>query len=209
MKGEKSMRKILCNRRGAGHIDTAMKVIIGVVIGALILGGLYLLVAGEDGVIGKASTEVSAMIDYTQELRVERAYNEDSGQYYLRYSYDGTHWSNSEVPTYSSAATVYGIVSNNSEADPIEVALMKDGNRYYVLASRDGGITWSERANFTAAGGITHFYYGTSDRLPVESGSFSGERFVIRYCTTSPTYFTLSSSGWSWSTGGWSDLIRP
>ena len=203
------MRKILCNRRGAGHIDTAMKVIIGVVIGALILGGLYLLVAGEDGVIGKASTEVGAMLDYTQELRVERAYNEDSGQYYLRYSYDGKHWSNSEVPTYSSAATVYGIVSNNSEADPIEVALMKDGNRYYVLASRDGGITWSERANFTAAGGITHFYYGTSDRLPVESGSFSGERFVIRYCTTSPTYFTLSSSGWSWSSGGWSDLIRP
>ena len=203
------MRKILCNRRGAGHIDTAMKVIIGVVIGALILGGLYLLVAGEDGVIGKASTEVGAMLDYTQELRVERAYNEDSGQYYLRYSYDGRHWSNSEVPTYSSAATVYGIVSNNSEADPIEVALMKDGNRYYVLASRDGGITWSERANFTAAGGITHFYYGTSDRLPVESGSFSGERFVIRYCTTSPTYFTLSSSGWSWSSGGWSDLIRP
>ena len=70
------MRKILCNRRGAGHIDTAMKVIIGVVIGALILGGLYLLVAGEDGVIGKASTEVGAMLDYTQELRVERAYNE-------------------------------------------------------------------------------------------------------------------------------------
>ena len=134
------MRKILCNRRGAGHIDTAMKVIIGVVIGALILGGLYLLVAGEDGVIGKASTEVSVMMDYTQELRVERAYDEDSGQYYLRYSYDGKHWSNSEVPTYSDTATVYGVMSNNSESNPIEIALMQEGTKYYVLASTDGGI---------------------------------------------------------------------
>ena len=201
------MRKILCNRRGAGHIDTAMKVIIGVVIGALILGGLYLLVAGEDGVIGKASTEVSVMMDYTQELRVERAYDEDSGQYYLRYSYDGKHWSNSEVPSYGETATVYGVMSNNSESNPIEISLMKEGTKYYILASTDGGITWSERANFTAGGGITHFYYGTSAQLPSTSGSFSGERFVIRYCSGGSTYYTLSSSGLTWNTGGWSDLI--
>lgn len=203
------MRKILCNRRGAGHIDTAMKVIIGVVIGALILGGLYLLVAGEDGVIGKASTEVSAMMDYTQELRVERAYDEDSGQYYLRYSYDGTHWSNSEIPDYGDTATVYGVLSNNSESNPIEIALMKEGTKYYVLASTDGGISWSEKLTFTAAGGITHFYYGTDDILPADAGSFSGERFVIRYNTSGSTYFTKSSTGLSWSSGGWSDLIRP
>ena len=203
------MRKILCNRRGAGHIDTAMKVIIGVVIGALILGGLYLLVAGEDGVIGKASTEVGAMLDYTQELRVERAYNEDSGQYYLRYSYDGRHWSNSEVPNYGDTATVYGILSNNSESNPIEIALMQEGTKYYVLASTDGGISWSEKLTFTAAGGITHFYYGTDAQLPVDAPSFSGERFVIRYCSGGSTYFTKTSTGLSWSSGGWSDLIRP
>ena len=203
------MRKILCNRRGAGHIDTAMKVIIGVVIGALILGGLYLLVAGEDGVIGKASTEVGAMLDYTQELRVERAYNEDSGQYYLRYSYDGKHWSNSEVPNYGDTATVYGILSNNSESNPIEIALMQEGTKYYVLASTDGGISWSEKLTFAAAGGITHFYYGTDAQLPVDAPSFSGERFVIRYCSGGSTYFTKTSTGLSWSSGGWSDLIRP
>jgi hypothetical protein len=209
MKGEKSMRKILCNRRGAGHIDTAMKVIIGVVIGALVLGGLYLLVAGEDGIIGKTNVEITAMMDYTQELRVERAYNEDSGQYYLRYSYDGTHWSNSEVPTYGESATIYGILSNNSESNPIEIALMQEGTKYYVLASTDGGISWSEKLTFTAAGGITHFYYGTDDILPADAGSFSGERFVIRYNTSGSTYFTKSSTGLSWSSGGWSDLIRP
>lgn len=44
------MRKYLSNKTGEGHIDTALKIIIGVVIGAVILGGLYLLFAGDDGV---------------------------------------------------------------------------------------------------------------------------------------------------------------
>ena len=203
------MRNYLKDKTGAGQINTAMKVIIGVVIGALVLGGLYLIVAGDSGVVGKMDTEISAMMDYSQELRVERAYDEDSGQFYLRYSYDGKHWSNSEVPNYGDTATVYGVLSNNSESNPIEIALMQKGTQYYVLASTDGGITWSEKLNFTAAGGITHFYYGTDDRLPVDAGSFSGERFVIRYNTSGSTYFTKSSTGLSWSSGGWSDLIRP
>ncbi|WP_018885719.1 DUF6133 family protein [Paenibacillus massiliensis] len=46
---EKSMytmvmtKSVLRNRRGEGFIDTAVKILIGVVIGALILGGLYVL----------------------------------------------------------------------------------------------------------------------------------------------------------------------
>ncbi|WP_342415464.1 DUF6133 family protein [Paenibacillus sp. FSL R10-2782] len=46
---EKSMytmvmtKSALRNRRGEGFIDTAVKILIGVVIGALILGGLYVL----------------------------------------------------------------------------------------------------------------------------------------------------------------------
>ncbi len=201
------MRKYLTNKSGEGHIDTALKIVIGVVIGALILGGLYLLFAGDGGVVDQLDTEIVGMMDYTQELRVERAYDEDSGQYYLRYSYDGKHWSNSEVPSYGEAATVYGVMSNNSESNPIEISLMKEGTKYYILASTDGGITWSERANFTASGGITHFYYGTSDALPSTAGSFSGEKFVIRYWAGGSTYHTLTSTGLTWQTGGWSDLI--
>ena len=201
------MRKYLCNKSGEGHVDTALKIIIGVVIGAVILGGLYLLFAGDGGVVDQLDTEIVGMMDYTQELRVERAYNEDSGQYYLRYSYDGKHWSNSEVPSYGETATVYGVMSNNSESNPIEISLMKEGTKYYILASTDGGITWSERANFTASGGITHFYYGTSDALPSTAGSFSGEKFVIRYWAGGSTYHTLTSMGLTWQTGGCSDLI--
>ena len=202
------MKRILCNNRGEGHINTGVKIIIGVVIGALILSALYLLFAGDGGVMSKLDDEVGGMMNYTQELRVERAYNDDSGVYYLRYSYDGRHWQEPNMPDYGDSATVYGVLSNNSESNPIEISLIQVGTQYHILASTDGGITWIEKANFTGTG-ITHFYYGTSDQLPVESGSFSGERFVIRYCSGGSTYFTLSSSGLSWSTGGWSDLIRP
>ena len=200
------MRKYLCNKMGAGHVDTAIKIIIGVVIGALLLGGLYLLFAGDNGVVDRLDTEIVGMMGYTQELRVERAYDEEVGQYYLRYSYDGKHWKNSEIPNYGASATVYGVMSNNSESNPIEISLMQVGKRYYILASTDGGITWSEKANFTASG-ITHFYYGTSDALPSTSGSFSGEKFVIRYWSGGSTYHTLTSTGLTWNTGGWSDLI--
>lgn len=36
-------RAILCSQRGEGFVDTAIKILMAVVIGALILGGLYAL----------------------------------------------------------------------------------------------------------------------------------------------------------------------
>ena len=105
------MKHILSDRSGEGHIKTAIVIIIAVVIGALLLAGLYQLFAGENGVIGQMDSEISAMMDYTQELRVERTRNEETGVYTLRYSYDGKHWNTPEMPTYSSTATVYGLAA--------------------------------------------------------------------------------------------------
>ena len=200
------MKRILTDKKGETHINTAIIIVIAVVVGALILGGLYLLFAGEGGIMDKLDGEVAGMMDYTQELRYERHYDEESNTYILRYSYDGKHWNDAEVPTFSETTTVYGVMSNNSESEPIEVALMQDGSQYYILASTDGGITWTQRGTFSATA-ITHFYYGTDDALPSESGSFSGENFVIR--RKSGSYYTMVSNGLSWSTSGWSDIIRP
>lgn len=198
------MRKYLSNKTGEGHIDTALKIIIGVVIGAVILGGLYLLFAGDDGVIDLLDNEVQGMMDYQQELRVERAYDEESDRYYLRYSYDGKHWSEPELPSYSDTTTVYSLISNNSDSDPVEAALLKDGDTYYVVTSDDGGVTWKEHFNFTATT-ITHFYYGTSDALPNMAGSFEGEKFVIRY--QNGAYYTSASNGHTWVKPTWTDLM--
>ena len=38
-----SVKGILANRSGEGYIDTAIKILIAVVLGALLLGGLYTL----------------------------------------------------------------------------------------------------------------------------------------------------------------------
>lgn len=201
------MKKTVFDNRGEGHIDTGVKIIIAVVIGALILGGIYFLFAGDDGVMSNLNDEVEELMDYTQELRYQRVYVEESDTYIIRYSYDGKRWYDSNVPTISDTATVYGVMSNNSESDPIEVALMQDGIRYYILTSVDGGINWSQAYSFNANNGITHFYYGTSNRLPSTAGSFSGEKFVIRYWSGAQTYFTMASTGLTWNTG-WSDIHR-
>ena len=198
------MKHILSDRSGEGLIKTAIVIIIAVVIGALLLAGLYQLFAGENGVIGQMDSEISAMMDYTQELRVERTRNEETGVYTLRYSYDGKHWNTPEMPTYSSTATVYGLADNNSESDPIIAALIRDGNLSYILTSTDGGISWEEKLSFSA-GSISHFYFGTDDQLPGTSGSFSGEKFVVRY--SSGNYYTMISNGHTWTLPTWSDLI--
>ena len=52
----------LDNARAEGYIDTGVKIIIGVVVGAVILGGLYALF---DGVVFPTlETRIDGMFDY-------------------------------------------------------------------------------------------------------------------------------------------------
>ena len=52
----------LANARAEGYIDTGVKIIIGVVVGAVILGGLYALFNGV--VIPRLNTEIQDMFNY-------------------------------------------------------------------------------------------------------------------------------------------------
>lgn len=202
------MSKTFFNNRGEGHIKTAVIIIIAVVVGGLLIAGFYQLFKGENGVLTKANTEVNALMDYGENASVRYASVQDGDRKILRYSYDGTHWFDCQMPTYSETTTVYGTMTNNAAESPVSVALLKDGNSYYILSSEDGGISWVQKYNFTGQE-ITHCYYGTSSQLPRTAGSFSGERFVIRYWLGGRSYFTMSSeTGLSWS-AGWSDLIMP
>ena len=53
----------VANRAGEGYIDTAIKIIIALVIGALLLGGLYTLFS--TSVIPTMQTKVTDMFSYT------------------------------------------------------------------------------------------------------------------------------------------------
>ena len=52
----------LDNARAEGYIDTGVKIIIGVVVGAVILGGLYALFNGV--VLPTLETRIDGMFDY-------------------------------------------------------------------------------------------------------------------------------------------------
>ena len=56
------MKNALLNHRGEAHLSTGVKIIIAVVIGALILGGIYFLFAGNGGVMDNLNDEVEDMM---------------------------------------------------------------------------------------------------------------------------------------------------
>lgn len=197
------IKNTVFNKSGEGHIDTGIKIIIGIVIGALILGGLYALFATV--ILPQMNDEVDQMMDYGKDgVTVQRLLNDETGTYTLQYSYDGKHWQNVQMPSYGDGASVYNLIDGGDEVSEY-AAIVKKGTSYYLIASSDG-INWTEQFNFTA-NSITHFYYGSSSELPRTSGSFSGNRFVIRWNSSGSTYFTGTAvQATSWKKPTWSDL---
>lgn len=207
----RTVKKILKSKSGEGHLDTGVKIIIAVVIGALVLGGLYLLFSNV--ILPQLNTEVDGMMDYGSDgATVRRVLDDESGTYVLEYSYDGKHWQGAQMPNYGAGSSVYQLISGG-ESGKEQAALVKLGNNYNLIVSTDG-INWTERFSFTAQS-ISHFYYGTSEPLPtninkgkVICGNFDGERFVLRYCTSGLNYYTSTATTVnSWSKATWSDMI--
>ena len=57
-----AVKSILVNRSGEGYIDTAIKILIAVVLGALLLGGLYALFG--DTVLPTLVQRIKEMFNY-------------------------------------------------------------------------------------------------------------------------------------------------
>ena len=57
---------MMINNRGEGYINTGVKIIISVVIGALILGGIYLLFAGNGGIVDRTNEEIRELMHYNE-----------------------------------------------------------------------------------------------------------------------------------------------
>lgn len=55
-------KKAIFNRRGEGFVDTAVKILISVVVGALVLAGLYLLF--KDTILPTLTDRIQDMFDY-------------------------------------------------------------------------------------------------------------------------------------------------
>jgi len=57
------VRSVLYSQKGEAYVDMAVKILIGVVIGALLLGGLYSLFG--DSVLPQLTQKINSMFDYT------------------------------------------------------------------------------------------------------------------------------------------------
>ena len=57
-----SAKTTLANAKSEGYIDTGVKIIIGVVVGAVVLGGLYALF--NTVIIPRLNTEILEMFNY-------------------------------------------------------------------------------------------------------------------------------------------------
>ena len=118
------MKKCIMNRSGEGTINTGIMIIIGVVVGALILGGVYLLFAGDSGILKNTEREITDLMntENTAELKV------DSGK--LKYSYDGSAWFDTALP---------GLPADGI-ADPMKT-VTKDGETtaWVVCVNHSGG----------------------------------------------------------------------
>ncbi len=126
----------LRNKSGEGHIDTGIKIIIGIVIGALILGGLYALF--DNLVMPKLNAKVQDMMHYEEGAS---AYRYGATLSSLQYSYDGSTWLSSEIPELDENASVKKVL-NTSEKD-FSLALVYDSKNVYILKTEDNGAHWS------------------------------------------------------------------
>ena len=126
----------LLNNSGEGHIDTGIKIIIGIVVGALILGGLYALF--DNLVMPKLNAKVQDMMHYEEGAS---AYRYGATLSSLQYSYDGSTWLSSEIPELDENASVKKIL-NTSEKD-FSLALVYDSKNVYILKTEDNGAHWS------------------------------------------------------------------
>lgn len=60
---KENLKNKLCDKSGQGALDTAVVVLISIVLGALILAGLYALL--DDTVLPTLTTKIQGMFNYT------------------------------------------------------------------------------------------------------------------------------------------------
>ena len=199
------MKRFLKDNRGEAHLKTAIIIIVSIVIGGVLLGGLYFLFRGQNGVVNQMSDSIENMVSMDGSTQF-RLLTKDNGEKVLQYSYDGSRWFNSLTPAYGEGAVPVAEIHNTSEEHLIRTAYVQEGNTFHIITSTDGGIRWEEKLTITGITEVTHFYYGTSSALPWGAGHFEGERFVFRYMK-STTPYTISSDGETWIMPEWSDMI--
>ena len=162
--------KRLKNNRGEGQISVGVKIILAVVIGALILGGLYLLF---DRVIlrntDRQIKELMAAGGSSEVLEV-RTTDNSALLTSLSYTHDGVTWIPSVIPTYAKDAKVLTLASGGMADAPVTLCIIRSDNNVVALYSNDEGRSFREGKRWTFTG-----KYGARMKWNAENQRFEGE----------------------------------
>lgn len=164
------MKNVLKSKSGEGQITTAMIIIIAVVVGAVILGGLYAVY--ENIIIPKTTDGVEEMIYTGAQVQVRITTNS------VQYSYDGENWEVGSVPGLDGSGTVTGLLSIGSEDSIVWLMSYKTCTRAYACSSQDG-INW------------TPIYADTTSITITKSGSY-----IYVFCGDGRSYRTTDGISW-------------
>ncbi len=184
-------RQLLKDRRGEGSLGVGVKILIAVVIGALILGGLYALL--KNVVLPKTQERVENMmaIDGNTAAQI-RCTTKDSGVTCLEYSYDGQTWMTVTLSNFSADAEIKAYYADTSADTPMYIAGIVENGKIYVASSTDG-MNWMKRR-----------YWDWSNQTITISKKSNGYAFTMQRGST--PYTSTSSDGITWS-DAWSPLI--
>ena len=163
--------KGLFNNRGEGYINTGVKIIIAVVIGALILGGLYLLFAGDNGIFAQLNDNVEGLMEYEGNDVVVRIDNDSTYVTDLQYSTDGIRWQNATIPTYAEGAVIEKMISH----EQIHCAVVRDSEGTYIMTSLDNGVTWENRRGWDSKYSL---WIGWNESLNQFTGSYESSTML-------------------------------
>ena len=181
------MKKLFASKSGEGYINTAMKIIIAIVVGAIVFGAFYLLLA--QIIFPNTQAKINSMISGNPNY-VESRIDTSNGLFKFQYSYDGEVWVDSkEVPIFSSSAKLMDYASLNAMNT---VALIADNNQLFIVSTNDGGLTWARRIRWTGS-----FSDGST-----ASVSASG-RYAISIRVGSSRWVTDSKDGVEWTPWSW------
>lgn len=130
------MKKKLINKSGEGYINTAVTIVIAVIIGGLLIGGLYALFSGENGMFNQLDVEVEEMFNTGKTIQLKKESNR------LMYSYDGETWKLAQTNGISSGSHLEQISSITKNETTVWVTVYSDGLNDTVYSSLDG-FNWT------------------------------------------------------------------
>ena len=163
------MKHILSDKKGEGHINTAVIIIIAVVIGGLLIAGLYALFAGNNGVFDQLSNEIDHMSNTGEEMQLKKENNA------LYYSYGGETWKNVKVTGMEEGTTIKTYLTAGEGDTLVHLIVYKMSTGMERACYSLDGIDWIPPAGIHSFPQFHHI--GESNRCPQEKNRPMGKHF--------------------------------